>query len=592
MSDAPARKADSVQILQNMAQDHLKAGRLDEALSCMASACEQRPENAAYKFFYARLLHKSGQTDKAFFHVVRAINLDTANIAYKNTFALWADGMSFSTVGTPFKQAVISCLRDDRVNRTLLQDSWLSLVMADTDYRDLISFNEKNDVTFMADPFLLAGLPVFFSSHPVLEKSLTNLRRHIMAGSDGRRDMPAAFAAALALHCFQNEFVFSCTDEERNQIDQWRAQIEQCKKMSEDDLRKAVIYGCYRPLHSLKNAPALCAALARHDCPYHNELAVRQISEPLEEQEIAQTIEAITPIRNQTSQAVQSQYEQSPYPRWFDIPRQAEKKDSHHQEERYQFLDAGCGTGQSPLTTALRWQESADITAIDLSRASLSYGQRIAARLGIRNLKFYQADILELGCWDQRFDVIISGGVIHHMKEPEKGAAMLRDLLKPNGAMLIGLYSESGRRDVVAGRALIAQKGWDSTPEDIRKFRAHVFAAADDDPVKPLQNRYDFYGLSNCRDLVFHVMEHRYDCLRIKEMLDNLDLKFLGFQALSPAINHAFSQMFPEAKAVTDLTAWAAFETAHPQAFRQLYPVWCCRKDEQPDKTMPLWAQR
>ena len=94
------------------------------------------------------------------------------------------------------------------------------------------------------------------------------------------------------------------------------------------------------------------------------------------------------------------------------------------------ILVAGCGTGLNPLSDAVKYP-NARITAIDISRRSLAFAMRKAEELGIGNVDFYQGDILELGTLDRRFDVVICGGVLHHMADPLQGWAVLRGLLVP-----------------------------------------------------------------------------------------------------------------------------------------------------------------
>ena len=45
--------------------------------------------------------------------------------------------------------------------------------------------------------------------------------------------------------------------------------------------------------------------------------------------------------------------------------------------------------------------------------------------------------------------------------------------------MQVGLYSESARQNVVAARALIAERGYRPIPEDIRRCREEILAADD-----------------------------------------------------------------------------------------------------------------
>ena len=60
-----------------------------------------------------------------------------------------------------------------------------------------------------------------------------------------------------------------------------------------------------------------------------------------------------------------------------------------------------------------------------LSLASLSYAKRQTEALGLRNIEYAQADILELGTLDRMFDTIVSTGVLHHMAAPEAGLSAL-----------------------------------------------------------------------------------------------------------------------------------------------------------------------
>ena len=55
--------------------------------------------------------------------------------------------------------------------------------------------------------------------------------------------------------------------------------------------------------------------------------------------------------------------------------------------------------------------------------------------------------------------------------------ALLLTLLRPGGIMHLGFYSELGRRDVVAARAFIAERGYRPTPQDIRRCRQDLLGS-------------------------------------------------------------------------------------------------------------------
>src|SRR5262249_41926516 len=152
-----------------------------------------------------------------------------------------------------------------------------------------------------------------------------------------------------------------------------------------------------------------------------------------------------------------------------------------------------------------------------------------------------------------------SDGVLHHMSDPWSGWRTLIPLLRPNGFMHISLYSEIARRDVVAARTMIAQRGYGPTVEDIRAFRQEIMALKRGEPLSWVTGFRDFYTTSECRDLLFHVQEHRMTIPVIKAFLEENGLRFLGFD-LPLRVRQQYAARFPADKAMIDLDQWDAFE--------------------------------
>ena len=155
-----------------------------------------------------------------------------------------------------------------------------------------------------------------------------------------------------------------------------------------------------------------------------------------------------------------------------------------------------------------------NVLALDLSLSSLTYALRKTRELGVRNIEYIQGDILELKnfgmCKD--FDVIESVGVLHHMDDPLSGWKALVDILRIGGLMKIGLYSNVARQHIIEARGQIARKKYTGSSDDIRRYRGEILNAdrqSDSEIIKVLDSS-DFYSLSACRDLLFHVQEHQF----------------------------------------------------------------------------------
>jgi hypothetical protein len=148
---------------------------------------------------------------------------------------------------------------------------------------------------------------------------------------------------------------------------------------------------------------------------------------------------------------------------------------------------------------------------------------------------------------------------------------VLLGLLHPGGVMAVGLYSEIARADIVATRAFIADQGYRPTAEDIRRCRQDLLAAGE--RFENVTASGDFFSTSGCRDLLFHVQEHRLTIPRIAEFIGDNRLTFIGFE-LDHFTTHRYRAEFPHDPTMTDLAAWHAFERQHPRAFSGMYQFW------------------
>ena len=103
-------------------------------------------------------------------------------------------------------------------------------------------------------------------------------------------------------------------------------------------------------------------------------------------------------------------------------------------------LDAGCGTGEKACYYSYH---GANVSAIDLSNASLKKGQELAGKFNL-SVDFNRCDIADFNPTHQ-FDHIFCLGVLHHTSDPYMRFQKLAELCKPDGTITIGLYNTYGR---------------------------------------------------------------------------------------------------------------------------------------------------
>ncbi|MFP6743416.1 MAG: hypothetical protein VCD33_17630, partial [Alphaproteobacteria bacterium] len=134
--------------------------------------------------------------------------------------------------------------------------------------------------------------------------------REIVTGNTG--DKGLAFSAALALHCFINEYVFPESDEETAALEALRKQIATLVKNQRNVPAPLIAaLGAYRALHGFPWAPELYQQTWPGSI---KDVINRQISEALQEQSQRARIIHLTAIRDTISRSVRGQYEENPYP--------------------------------------------------------------------------------------------------------------------------------------------------------------------------------------------------------------------------------------------------------------------------------------
>jgi len=424
-----------------------------------------------------------------------------------------------------------------------------------------------------------------------LEAFLTAVRNKMLEAASGdgqpRRDGEdmLRFFCSLARQCFINEYVFACTEQEMQLAERLRGRLTNALASGEPIPEQwLTAVAAYFPLASLPRTNLLTRRRWSNSVA---QLLALQVQEVEQEQQLRASVPQLTAIDGDVTLAVKQQYEESPYPRWLKAsPVGKSTTIAAHLRQQFSNIDprhlptadgsdiliAGCGTGQQPIETARQFK-GARVLAIDLSLTSLCYAKRKTRELGLKNIEYAQADILQLQALGRTFDVIEASGVLHHLAEPMEGWRLLLAILRPGGFMRLGLYSRLARQDLAAARTLIAQRGYGASAAEIRRCRAELMGFGHDTALAKVTDWSDFFSTSTCRDLLFHVQEHQMTLPEIGSFLLQNQLQFLGF-VLPGHVRENFRRRFPNEGTMTDLARWHIFETENPTTFTGMYQFW------------------
>jgi Flp pilus assembly protein TadD/SAM-dependent methyltransferase len=602
---AIALKPDNSEAYFNLGNVLHRQGLPEQAIASFQQAVAHRPDYAEAHHNLGLAYHQSGAIGEAVAALRNTARFDPRIDAYGEDLAEALSKVCFAEIDDRLLADLLSLLERPVVRADKISLAIISALRHQPDIAGLLAGHgtaageAAGGYQAVAErlsriPLLLRIMALSVLNDLAFERMLSGLRHAMLRAEavgreEGRGEGPSlSFSTALAIQCFTTEYAYRETASESAAVETLRRRLETAVADGGDIApRSLVALAAYRPLHDFPWAEGLA------ERPWPEPLMAlveRQLSEPLAERSLAASIPSLTPIEDEVSLAVRDQHEENPYPRWVKAGLADEAQPiGHHLRATVlnpdvgdyespsspEILVAGCGTGQHALATATRYLD-ATVLAVDLSRASLAYALRKTRELGVGNIEYRQGDILELAALDRRFDLIECAGVLHHMADPLAGWRVLSELLRPGGLMFIALYSEAARKPVVTIREMIARKGYAASPEDIRRCRWDIMEAArgGDAEMARIVGWRDFYSLSGCRDLLFHVAEHRFTIPMVEDALRRLDLEFLGFSMFSDISRLLRFKQTHDDDAFTSLAQWHAFEAENPDTFSAMYQFW------------------
>lgn len=202
-------------------------------------------------------------------------------------------------------------------------------------------------------------------------------------------------------------------------------------------------------------------------------------------------------------------------------------------KERTQDLDiliAGCGSSQAAKLAF--FVPEARVTAIDLSGDSISHTQHILDKYKISNVVLHQMAIEDVGKLDQKYDLIVSTGVLHHLPDPNAGLQALQQCLKPDGSMYLMVYGRYGRDGIYYVQEIMRRMGLtyeNVTDQDIDEIRQFINLLPDTHPQRAKQAFFPLNDRNEIVDLFLHPQDRAYSTDEILKWLEGSGLKLQSF---------------------------------------------------------------
>ena len=586
-------KPDYAEVHSNMGAALKDKGDLDAAIDSYKQALKINPDYADVHYNMGNVLIDKGNVDLAINSYKKTLEIDPDHALANVNMSDALQNVVFSKPSSILQNIITSILDSKNYVRPKdISKAAISLLKFEPVIKELLKNNSIGKGKLSIERLIskLSEVPLLFTLMSVcpladleLEAALTDVRSVLLLSVAETSNSPEilGFQSALALQCFVNEYVYDQNDKEIKALVALEALVEDTLLKGEQPTPHLILcLATYKPLHEYEWCDLITLT------PGIEEVFTRQVLEPNQEKRLKSVIPILQDVKDSVSSKVRAQYEENPYPRWVDMkvrlnPSPISKvikevklklfDGAINDVEAPRILIAGCGTGQHSIGTAVRFKD-AKVLAVDLSLSSLAYAIRKTEEFGLQNVDYMQADILDLSKLNRKFDIIESGGVLHHMNDTMVGWRVLTGCLRSGGLMKIGLYSELARQHIVKMRDEIDQSNFGSSNTTMKSFRNDVMKS-DDEHHKLARSSHDFYSFSAFRDLLFHVQEHRFTIPQIKDCLSELGLKFCGFEA--ERVVQDFKLTNTGADDPYDLDKWNLYEQANPDVFIGMYQFWC-----------------
>lgn len=237
---------------------------------------------------------------------------------------------------------------------------------------------------------------------------------------------------------------------------------------------------------------------------------------------------------------VQEFYDRHPYPppvkaldgyrrHWEDPQRR--RADYHllwpnrPYRDRLNILVAGCGTAQA-ARHALRNPEN-KVSGIDVSATSIHHTEALKRKHELTNLEIHLLPVEQAHALNQRFDLIICTGVLHHLPDPDKGLRALRNVLKPDGAMHLMVYATYGRTGIYMLQEYCRRLETGRSDREIKDLANTLLALPPGHPLAPLLGESpDFRTKAGLADALLHPQDRSYTVPQFFDFIDRAGLTF------------------------------------------------------------------